>query len=93
MASSISWVFLKPTVTASTGVLEGEAHGGLAVLGAGEGAVADQLHADDAHALATHLMDVVDDLRPAELDALYFSGRPDELRLMRSTGRMLRAWR
>jgi hypothetical protein len=38
-------------------------------------------------------MDVLEDLGPAEWNALYFSGRPDELRLMRSTGRMLRAWR
>jgi hypothetical protein len=38
-------------------------------------------------------MDVLEDLGPAEWNALYFSGRPDELRLMRSAGRMLRAWR
>jgi methyltransferase (TIGR00027 family) len=36
---------------------------------------------------------VVQDLGPAELNALYFNSRPDELRLMGSAGRMLSAWR
>jgi hypothetical protein len=36
---------------------------------------------------------VVEDLGAAELNARYFSGRADELRLLGAAGRMLSAWR
>ena len=44
-----------------TGVLEGELHGSGAIgVAVGELTAADEFHADDAHALAVHLFDVLD---------------------------------
>ena len=61
MASSISCgVFEAYSDAIDAGILEGKAHGGLAVTVLGEPAFANELHADDAHALFFYLPDVGD---------------------------------